>query len=163
VTASLAGGDLVLQGHPVRTHKAYSAPLTIDCEVELEARVASDGFFGVGFVALGEPPDNGHIHLRWLQMACRGPEAEDSRDGFSFLGRDGILKDKLLWGEEPFPIKSGKVYSIRLEVTEDQVRIIIDGRTYDLKDVKIPYKEFYIYLLSWQPTNRWHVRNFVVR
>lgn len=162
LAASLDGGDLILQGHSVRTHEARSSPLTIECEVELEERVATDGFFGVGFVPVGHPGDIGPLNLRWFQIAYRGAGTSSGRDGLEFLGRDNNVRDRILWGEEPFIVKARKPYAIRVEVTEDQVRVVIDDHAYDLKGVKIPYEQFYIQLLSWQPTNRWHVRKFSI-
>ena len=162
VPGSLEGETLVLQGHPVRTHETYSVPLTIECEVELEARVATDGFFGMGFVPASAPPDVGPLNLRWLQIACRGPSAASGRDALIFLARDGGLRDRIVWGEQPFAVTAGKPYTVRLEVTEDGIRAVIDGRAYDLKGVKIPYKRFHIWLDGWQPTDRWRVRNFVI-
>jgi hypothetical protein len=160
--ASLEGNELILQGRPVRTQQTYSAPLVVDCEFELEARVAPDGFFGIGFVPVGEPPENGPLHIRWLQVAYRNSEPEGRADVFSFLGRDGMLRDGLLWGETPLPIQAGKVYSVRLEVQENHVRLVIDDHDYDLSAVTVPYKEFHIYLFGWQPTNRWHVKEFSI-
>jgi hypothetical protein len=162
VAANLKDGELVLQGHPVRTRKAYSLPITIECKVVLEARVATDGYFGVGIVPVGSPPDVDPRNLRWLQIACRGPASESSRDGLSLLGRDDTGKDKLLWGEKPFPITAGKPFSIQLEVTAGRVHLVIDDRTYDIDGIEIPYKQFYIQLVSWQPADRWHVQNFSV-
>jgi hypothetical protein len=162
VPGNLEGETLVLQGHPVRTHETYSAPLTVECEVELEARVAADGFFGVGFVPVGAPPDVGPLNLRWLQIACRGSSAASGRDALAFLARDGSVKDRLVWGEKPFAVTAGKPCTVRLEVAEDGIRVVVDGRAYDLKGVKIPYNRFHIWLDGWQPTNRWRVRNFVI-
>ena len=160
--AKLEDGELVLQGHPVRTRAVYSVPLTIECEFELENRVAPDGYCGIGFVPAGSPDDVGPRDLRWLQIAYRGTGAGTGRDGLSFLARDSGSRDKLVWGEEPFVIQAQKYYAIRLEVTEDHVRVVIDGHPYDLNGVKIPYKQFRVQLNSWQPTDRWHVRNLVL-
>ena len=162
LAASLEGGDLILQGHSVRTHEAYSSPLTIECVVELEGRVGNDGLFGVGFVPTGQPGDTGPVNHRFLQIAYRGAGVSDGRDSLAFLARDNNVRDTILWGEEPFVVQARKPYAIRVEVTEDQVRVVIDDHAYDLKGVKIPYKRFYIQLYSWQPTNRWHVRKFSI-
>src|SRR5437868_4554818 len=48
--AEMEDDDLVLQGQMVRTHETYSAPLVIECEVELENRAAPDGYVGFEIV-----------------------------------------------------------------------------------------------------------------
>lgn len=159
---TVEGDTLVLQGHPVRTRKVYSVPLTIECEFELEKRVANDGYFAVGLVAAGTPGDVGSMNMRWLQIACRGAGAPSGRDALSFQARDVGARDRLVWGEEPFAIEAGKHYALRLELMENRIHLVLDGHAYELHGVKIPYQQFCILLNSWQPTNRWYVRNFSV-
>lgn len=52
---------------------------------------------------------------------------------------------------------------MKYEVLKDGLHIWIDDHAYDTGGATVPYDRFYIYMSGWQPTNRWHVRNFVVR
>lgn len=160
--AQVENGDLILQGQRVRTRMVYSAPLVIECAVELEDRLAPDGYVGLEIVPGNSPRDMAPPDFRSFRMIYRNPGAYSGRDGLDVCGREGPSGDRILWGEEPFTVKARTTYAIRLEVAADHMRAIINGTSYDLKGVKVPYKQFCIQLVSWQPTDRWHVRNFVV-
>ena len=154
---------LLLQGQSVRTRAVYAAPLIIECEVELENRLASDGSFAVGFVPADSPRDVDPVNIRQFRLIYRNPGAYSGQDGLVLEGRNDASGSETIWGEEPFLLEAGKPYVVRLEITPEHLLVVINGRAYDLKDVKIPYNRFYVQLGSWQPVNRWHVRNFVVR
>jgi hypothetical protein len=161
--AHVNNGDLILQGQSVRTRAVYAMPLIIECKVELENRLASDGSFAIGFVPADSPRDVDPVNIRQFRLIYRNPGAYSGQDGLVLEGRDNASGGETLWGEEPFVLEAGKPYVVRLEITTEHLLVVINGRAYDLKDVKIPYNRFYVQLGSWQPVNRWHVRNFVVR
>jgi len=160
--ARIVGGDLILQGQRVRTDTPYEAPVVIECTVELEDRLAPDGFFGLEFVPIGSPRDTGPANFRRFRIIYRNAAAKSGHDALDMYAGDAASGQKILWGEEPFTVEARKPYAVRFEVLADQMRITINGTAYDLKDVKIPYKQFYIQLVGWQPTDRWHVRNFSI-
>src|SRR5262245_59580508 len=53
----MAEDGLLLQGQDVRTRRAYAAPVTVECDVALESRSASDGSFDLYFLPAGQPLD----------------------------------------------------------------------------------------------------------
>ena len=159
-TATIEGADLVLQGQMVRTHQTYTKPLVVECQVEVESRAASDGYFAIEFLPEDAPRDVTPTHFRSFQIIYRNPGAYSGRDGLAVFGRDDSSGNKMLWGEEPFSVVAGQPCSIRLEISADHVRAVVNGKTYDLKAVQIPYDRFYIQLEAWQPLNRWHVKQF---
>jgi hypothetical protein len=161
--AQIKDGDLVLQGQMVRTHETYSTPLVVECEVELENRTAPDGYVGVEFVPAGAPRDLAPTRFRSFRIIYRNPGAYSGKDGLAVFGRDDSAGDKMLWGEAAFYVDAKKSYTIRLEIAADHVHGLINGKSYDFQGVTIPYKQFYIQLEGWQPTNRWHVRKFSVQ
>jgi hypothetical protein len=95
-------------------------------------------------------------------MIYRNPGAYSGKDALVFVDRDAGSPDKTAWGEQPFVVQARKPYAIRIEITTTQVRLVIDGQAHDLVGVRIPYERFYVQLGGWQPTNRWHVRNFSI-
>ncbi|HUI07748.1 MAG TPA: hypothetical protein VL486_12165 [Verrucomicrobiae bacterium] len=160
--ARVEDGDLILQGQKVRTHGIYSAPLVIDCVVELEERTAPDGWWGVEFVPVKSPRDSGPREFCRFRMIYRNPSANSGHDCLVMEESGGTSGVKQLWGEVPVTLSAGKPYAVRLEVAADHVQVTINGSVYDLKAVKVPYGQFYIQLVGWQPRNRWHVRNFSI-
>lgn len=160
--ATMSGGDLILRGQRVRTTRSYFAPLTVDCQVELEGRRASDGSFDVEFVPVGSPLNISSANGRVFRMIYRNPGAYSGKDALVFVARDAGSPDKTVWGEQAFIVRARKPYAIRIEISTTQVHLVIDGQAYDLKGVRIPYGRFYVQLGGWQPTNRWHVRDFSI-
>jgi len=144
----------------VRTHETYSAPLVIECVVELEKREAADGYFGLEIVPNGSPRDVTPTKFRSFRMIYRNPGAYSGKDVLAVFGRDDSSGDRTLWGEEPFPVAAPTPYALRLEIVGGHLRGEINGKRYNFQGVQIPYKQFYIQLESWQPSNRWHVKEF---
>jgi hypothetical protein len=159
--ASLEKSDLVLQGRPVRTVKTYSVPLTVECEVFLEVHSATDGGLHVRFVPPGEPADANLLNSVDVLTGYRNHDA--TRQALSIQRLDSSIRGKILWGEQPFTIDPGKPYHLKVQLLPDRIRISVDGTTYEAKGVAVPYETFHIQLMSWQPTNRIHVRNFALR
>jgi hypothetical protein len=156
-TAMLAGKELVLQGQDVRTRSLYQAPLTIECDVELEARTASDGAFAIKFVASGEPHQ-----MVAFRMIYRNPGAYSGKDGLAIERRSGSLQADVPGDEEPFDLKPAVPYHVKVEMLADRLRVTINKRPYEAAGVSVPKQDFYVQLGGWQPANRWHVRNLVV-
>jgi len=166
--ATWEDGELLLTGQPVRSRRSYSAPVTVSWETVLEKRYTHDGALTIMFEPEGLPldqqgeqvvafsmgyghggMDDGTAHLGvWQQMALR--------ENFHPIG-------KKLWGEEPFSFVAGQPYRVTLEIKVDGMRASVNGREYQMSGVNLPYRRFHIAIEGWQPTNRWHVRNFVVR
>jgi hypothetical protein len=160
--ATVSGGDLILQGQMVRTRLAYSTTLTIGCDVELEQRDAPDGSFDAEFVPVGSSPELKPASARIFRMIYRNPGAYSGKDALVFVERDPGSPDKTVWGEQPILIRAGKPFHLQFVLTATRTQIAIDGQTYDLNGVGIPYERFVVQLGGWQPTNRWHVRNFSI-
>jgi hypothetical protein len=161
--AKLAGNALVLQGQDVRTKGLYGAPLTVEYDVELEARATSDGSFEVKFIPSGEPAESEPHQMVKFRMIFRNPGAYSGKDGLAIERRSGSLRGDTVWGEEPFDLRPAVSYHVILEILADRFRMTINKRTYEALGVTVPYKLFYVQLSSWQPQDKWLVRNFAVR
>ncbi len=161
--ATLTSNALVLQGQDVRTKSVYSAPLTVECNVELEVRATSDGSFAIKFIPSGEPADSDPRQIVAFRMIYRNPGAYSGKDGLVIERRSGSLRGDMPWGEEPFDLKAAISYHVTLEVLADRLRVTINKQTYEAIGVTVPYKKFCVQLSSWQPLDAWLVRNFVVR
>ena len=160
---TMAGTALVLQGQDVRTASLYTAPLTVECDVELEARTTSDGSFGIKFIPSGEPADSEPDQIVMFRMIYRNPDAYSGKDGLVIERRNGSMRGETAWGEEPFDLQAAISYHITLEILADRLRVSIDKLTYEAVGVTVPYKKFYVQLSSWQPGDKWLVRSFAVR
>jgi hypothetical protein len=156
----LSGEDLVLRGKEMRTQQAYSTPLTVEFDAMLEEMRANDGALSCGFVPIGQPADRDveraiHISLQYNQNGQTLFVVERFQ-------RWPTHKTKT-WAHAPLPLKTGNWCHMKYEVLKDGLHIWIDDHAYDTGGATVPYDRFYIYMSGWQPTNRWHVRNFVVR
>jgi hypothetical protein len=154
------GDDLVLRGKEVRTRRAFSAPVTVQFDVMLERRTANDGALTFGLVPTSQPID---IDLeRWMDMALTYDSAGDRLRVEERFQRWPKIISKA-WQTHAFTIQPGKYHHLECQVSKTGTRLFVDGREYSTGGLIVPYDKFYIILSGWQPTNRWHVRNFAVR
>lgn len=154
------GEDLVLRGKEMRTRQAYSTPITVEFDAMLEEMRATDGAISCGFVPADQPADRDverAIHVSWQYNQNAQTLLVVER-----FQRWPTHKTKT-WSDTPLPIKLGNWHHIKYEVTKDGLHIWIDDHAYDSGGATVPYDRFFIYMSGWQPLNRWHVRNFVVR
>jgi len=157
--AHIEDGDLILQGREARTRSAYSVPLTIECEFLLEARTATDGALEIRFVPTDQPADLNLTKTLYLAFSYQ-PSGETT---VMIQKCNGSSRAETLWGGKPFDLRVGKPNQLEIELQSDGIRFTVNGQTFEAKDVTVPYDRFYIQIWGWQPVNRWHVRNFVVR
>lgn len=68
-----------------------------------------------------------------------------------------------MWGGKPFDLRVGKPNQLQIDLLREGIRFAVNGQTFEAKDVVVPYDPFYIQIWGWQPVNRWHLRNFMVR
>ena len=125
----------------------------------LEGHVTDDGALMCEFVpatqALDKEPER---NLRILFQYDQQGGAVSIRERFQRWPTESYKK----WSRSPLSVDPGNWHHMKYEVTNTGLNISIDGRTYDSNGAAVPYKMFYVSLLSWQPTNRWHVRNFSI-
>ena len=157
--AQIENGDLILQGREVRTQSAYSIPLTIECEFLLEERVGTDGGIAIRLIPPDQPADLNVTQTLYLVLSYR-PSGEAMA---AIQSCDGSYRAKTLWGGKPFDLRVGKPNQLQIELQRDGIRFTVNGQAFEAKDVAVPYDRFCIQLWGWQPVNRWHLRNFVVR
>jgi hypothetical protein len=144
----------------MRTQQSYSVPITIEFDAMLEEMRASDGALSCGFVPAGQPADRDverAIHVSW----------QYNQNGQTLLVVERFQRwpthENKTWLETPLAIEPGNWHHIKFEVTKDGLHIWIDDHAYDSGGASVPYDRFFIYMSGWQPSNRWHVRNFVIR
>ena len=162
--AEIANGTLVLQGQGVRTTKTYGAPVTVACDVKLESRTANDGSFDVCFLPPEEPLDAEAGRMICFRIIYSNTGEYGSVDRLEIDERDGD-KRSVLWTKAASKVEAGKVCHLELQVTVAGRLAVSINRIVEQvpPTVTVPYPHFQIQLGGWQPTNRWHVRNFVVR
>lgn len=153
------GEDLILRGQNVRTRDSYVVPVTVEFDAMLEARVASDGALTCEFVPATQPADR--EPERHVELLFHYDERGDALSVQERFQRWPTQKFKT-WSRSPLSMKPGSWHHMKYEVTKDALRITVDGQGYSSGGAVVPYDAFYIYLLSWQPTNRWRVRDFSV-
>lgn len=151
---------MILRGKEMRTQQAYSVPITVEFDAMLEEMQANDGAISCGFVPADQAADRDverAIHVSW----------QYNQSGQTLLVVERFQRwpthKTKTWSQAPLPIKLGNWHHIKCEVTKDALHIWIDDHAYDSGGATVPYERFFIYMSGWQPANRWHVRNFVVR
>jgi hypothetical protein len=155
----IQGEDLVLRGQNIRTQHSYSAPITVEFDAMLEDRVADNGALTCEFVPATQAVDREPEHH--VQVSLLYDQQGDAISVQERFQRWPTQKYKS-WSRSPLSIKPGSWHHMRYEVTRDGLDIAVDGQAYGSGGAVVPYNAFYIYLLGWQPTNRWHVRNFSI-
>jgi hypothetical protein len=160
----VGAGELVLQGQPIRFHRVLTAPATIEWDVQLEQRAADDGSFDLHFIPEGMPKDVVPRPATKFRLIYSNTGDFGSVDRLE-IDQNGVDRDEVLWSHAPFEMEAGRAYHVVLTVDgSGRLTAAIDGRSCELpKELVVPHERFQIQLLGWQPTNRWHVRNFGVR
>jgi hypothetical protein len=149
--------EIVLQGQPVCTEQIYSAPMSFECVATLDELVANDGCLWIDFIPdgtdaeLNVPPQNTAIQLGYHQR--------DEGGGMFTIAAAGAPPEDLAKG--PFTFEAGKSCHLEIEVKPDGIRATLNGQVFETS-VTLPFKSFHIELMGWQPTNTWHIRDFVV-
>jgi hypothetical protein len=157
--AHIEDGDLILQGREARTRSAYSVPLTIECEFLLEARSGTDGGLAIRLIPPDQPADLNITQTLYLVLSYR-PSGEAIAE---IQSCNASSTAKTLWGGKPFDLRVGKPNQLQIDLRREGMRFTVNGQTFEAGDVVVPYDRFYIQIWGWQPVNRWHLRNFVVR
>jgi len=154
---------ILLQGRPVRSLAVYSLPATIECDVLLEARAAGDGSLDLYVIPPGLPLDRSPKPMTNLRLIYSNTGDYGSVDRLD-LNQTGTKADPLVWSK-PAPLEAGKTYHVQMKLdATGAIQLSVNGQPQPVpKSLRIPYRQFQIQLGGWQPTNRWHVRNVVVR
>jgi len=154
--ATVQGTDLVLRGEYVRTRATYDAPVTVEFDILFENAV-SDGCLYVMFVPENSPKDEHPATVTEFVMGYGKP-------GQLLVARhvDSVRDYTKLW-EQSVELVPNHQYHVLLNVRPGALGGQVDGKAFDLSNVSLPYKRFYIQLRGWHPPTQWRVRNFVVR
>jgi hypothetical protein len=159
--AVITPNEVILNARPARSQQVFSGPLTINCDVFVEARTTSDGVFTLSFASPGQPLDKDLASQTAFQMIYRNPG-----DG---SGQDGLLITQVInksgnqvWGEIPFTVTGGTTYHLSMGVAADgALSLSIDGQSYPLPNsTAVPFSQFELQLGGWEPGDYWHVQNF---
>jgi hypothetical protein len=159
----MAQGDLLLHGQDVRTQNTYTPPVTIECDVVLESRAASDGSFDLDFLATGQPLDTVPRQLTKFRIIYSNTGEYSSVDRLEIDRQEGV-QGSIVWTGPPFKVEADKTYHLKVVVLAGgKLSVSINGIDAGIPDtVALPYPSFQVQLGGWQPSNRWHVRNFSI-
>jgi hypothetical protein len=155
--------EVILNARYARSQEVFSGPLTIDCDVFVEARTTQGGVFTLFFASPGQPLDKDLADYTAFQMLYRDP-------GY-YSGQDGLLITQVInksgnqvWGEIPFTVTGGTSYHLSMGVAADgALSLSIDGQSYALPNsTAVPFSQFELQLGGWEPGDYWHVQNFTV-
>lgn len=152
--------DVVLRGQDVRTQRTYAHPLTVELDVLLEKRETNTGGFGLMFVPTDQIADADPD--RFIAATIQYDETAYALIVQERVRKSPALDEKTLLHEQ-FKLKVGTPYHVKCQVTQSGLRITINGQVYEAKEATVPYDNFRIQLAGWQPTNRWRIRNVVIR
>jgi len=153
----IEGEDVVLGGQDIRTERIYSAPVTIEFDAMLEERVAGDGSLGCAFVPLTQAVDREpERNVQILFQYGQGGDDISVQERFEWRP---IQKTKT-WSRTALSIEPSKWHHMVYKVVKGGLNITVDGQSRGTGGAVVSYKAFYVYLVSWPPTCRWHVRNF---
>ncbi len=158
-TPVIEGEDLVLRGKEIRTEQSYSPPVTVEFDAMLEQRVSNDGALACVFVPTTQAVDRDTE--RGVYVLFHYDSDGDAVSVQERLQRWPTHKRKD-WSRTPLSIKPGTWHHMHYEVLKDSMHIMVDDQIYPSGGAVVSYAPFYIYLFGWQPTNRWHVRNFSI-
>src|SRR5579862_5830112 len=150
--ATMKENDLLLQGQDVRTLRAYAPPVTIECDVVLESRSASDGSFDLYFLPAGQPLGVNLRQLTKFRIIYSNTGDYGSLDRLEIDRRDGD-KSSVVWTESPFKVEAGKVYHLKANLLPaGKLNISINDVEASIPNtVSLPYRSFQVQLGSWQP------------
>jgi hypothetical protein len=150
---------LVLRGWQARTKQTYRQPQVIECELSLDQLRANDGCVWIGLGPANLARD------RLLREAFLTVT-------FGYSGRDGSgghvtldcaqRRGERLAGEE-FAVAPRTSYKLRIELSNDTLRVMVNNQTYEAGNVTLPAEDCRLYVRGWQPGNTWRVRNVSVR
>jgi len=160
--AIIQGNDILLQGRPVRTQTSYTLPMTIECEVELEERTATDG---AAWLYVVDEQDSRKLDPKRCVMFTFGyahPASRFQTGELSVWRCDGDSHGPMVWGKTPFPMAAGQAYKLRWDIRSDGMKMTLDDQTFDIPNVTVPWENVQVRLMGWQPANRWHVRNITI-
>ena len=160
----VAKSEILLQGRSVRTLATYPTPAVVACDVQLEQRLASDGSLDIFLIPPNLSRDRSPkpmVNIR-LIYSNTGDYGSVDRIDINQTDDGGHLTT---WSDTAFQVTAGKSYPIQLAVTNlGQIHLTVGGKEIKVPNTfRLPYRQFQVQILGWQPTNRWHVRNFKVR
>jgi len=160
--AIVGKNDILLQGRPVRSLATYALPATIECDVLLDKRAASDGSLDLFVIPAGLPVDRYPEPMTNLRLIYSNTGDYGSVDRLD-LNQSGATADPLVWSK-PAKLEAGKTYHVTMTLdAAGKLRLSVNGEPQPVPaTLRVPYRQFQLQFGGWQPTNRWHVRNVVV-
>ena len=151
------GNQVTLTGQDVRTVQSFTGPSTISFDVSMQAKITPDGGFHLQFVPTGEPVNllanpNIDLQMNWGNLTLGDTLGVQQNNG------------SYLWGLNPFTFSAGTVYHYSVTVAGNgQIGWSINGADVGLSNsIVLPFSNYQLRLVSWQPTAVWQVSNFTV-
>ena len=157
--ATLDAGEIVIQGQPVWTKPAYSAPLAFEGEFMVDQPLTHLENAAITFVPESADPSLGPP-AGSLDILLQFEGASGADGGHLYLQRRG--REVVSLTKKPFALQAGKSYRLKVEILADAVRVTLNGQVYEAPGITLPFKAFHIRLSGWMPDKVWHVRNSVV-
>jgi hypothetical protein len=150
---TLENGQLTLSGDAVRSRSTYSAPLTIECELQSEATSAKGAFY------INLVPQN--VPATELAQDYFGIKLSDDKTTLEIWESQGNQPAHLL-KSTAIPVQSPVHYKLVVEVQRGNFSVDANGVTLSVKQ-GVPFDTFQVELRTFPPPSLWHVINFVIR
>ena len=150
---TIENGQLVLSGCAVRSRSVYSAPLTIECELQSEAPSAKGDFY------INLVPQN--VPAKELAQDCFGIKLSDDQTTLEIWESHGNQPAHLI-KSTAIPVESKGHYKLVVEVQRGNFSVDANGVTISVKQA-VPYERFQVELRTFPPNSLWHVINFTIR
>ncbi len=163
-SAIVNGNDVLLQGQPARSVAVHSLPTTIDYDVSLESRSANDGSLDFFLIPTGLSTDVYPSQMTDMRFDYSNTGDYGSSDGFDIVQKGGQNQTAVTTRLNSIAFQAGVTYHVHMTIDiNGYVQLSINNQPQTLASgFRIPYSQFQIQIMSWQPTNRWHVSNVVV-
>jgi hypothetical protein len=161
-SAIITSNKVILDAQPARAMETFSGPITIDCDVSLDARTGTDGAFLLFFIPPGVALDKTATNSIIFQLGY----TKFGRDELYILKRRGIPQNPpdVAIFSTPYPVRAGTTYHVTLGVAATgALSLSVNDQLYPLTNAAaLPFSQFQIQIQGWQPDNFWHVKNFTV-
>jgi len=158
--AVITNNEIILDGQPARTIETFSGPITMDCDVSLDARTTTDGAFWLFFIPTGVALDKTATNSIFFQLGFEN----FGQDVMGVFKRQGIPQnppDTALFSM-PYTLNTGTAYHVTLGVAGNgALSLSVNGQPYSLSNAAVlPFNQFQVQIAGWQPDAIWHVTDF---
>ena len=153
--ATTNGNQVTLQGQPVRSTQTFTWGTTFTFKTVLDGRPNSptdDGAFEFNMIPLGQATNLDLTSYTFLDMAWWNFQPD---------GGNIYQSGPQVGSTVPFGIVAHKTNQVTIAISGTGLLTwIIDGQTLSSGTVTMPYSQFQVQILGWQPTDTYHMIDF---